>query len=271
MLVAQLTDLHIKRDGRPAYKKVDTLKCLRDAITHINQLIPQPDLVVITGDLVDFGTDEEYQLLIPELKKLVPPVKIVPGNHDHSEKLRSACKGWVVFDATEQCHFIHEDDKYRLLGIDTSVLGKPYGKVSKSGLAWLSEQLKKSATIPTLLFMHHPPIKVGLKHMDVQNLLNSEELWETIGTYSNIKGIVAGHVHRPIFATWHHLPVWIGPSHSHAVTLDLMPDAPSSFSLEPRAIQLFRLTTEGIASHISYIADSDGPYPFFDTQNRLID
>jgi 3',5'-cyclic AMP phosphodiesterase CpdA len=220
MLIAQLTDLHIKQSGKLAYQKVDTLGCLRRAIDHINQLNPMPDRVVITADLADFDHPSEYQLLVAELKRLKPPVP-----------------------------------------------GQPYGMLSQTSLQWLDEQLAAVAPHPALLLMHHPPMTVGLQHMDVQNMRNSDQLYAVLQSHPH----VVDHVHRPIVATWHRIPVWVGPSHSHAVTLDLDPQAPACFSLEPRAIQLFRLEPGGIFSHISYIDAVDGPYPFFDNNHRLID
>ncbi len=274
MLIAQLTDLHIKRQGKVAYQKVDTLQCLKNAVTHINELLPQPDWVVVTGDLGDFGTSEEYDVLVPELKKLKAPIKVIPGNHDHRDHLRAAFDGFASFDHLEYCHFSQLVDGYHLVGLDTSVLGKPYGQLAPNSLVWLSEQLVNYAALPTLIFLHHPPMAVGIDHMDVQKLLNDEALWEVIKQHQQVKGLVAGHLHRAIYATWHGLPVWVGPSHSHAVTLDLTPNGPSSFSLEPPAIQLFKLDEGSITSYISYILSADkkiGPFPFFDENNKLID
>ena len=274
MLIAQLTDLHIKKDGKVAYQKVDTLQCLRDAVAHINALDPQPDWVFVTGDLGDFGTPDEYAVLVPELKKLNVPVKVIPGNHDHRVALREAFAGFAEFDHPDYCHFNQPAGGYQLIGLDSSVLGKPHGYLTESSLAWLAEELSNAEDVPTLLFLHHPPMEVGLGHMDVQKLMNDDELWELVRLHSQVKGIVAGHLHRPIYGTWNGLPVWVGPSHSHAVTLDLRPNAPSRFSLEAPAIQLFKLTPNSIVSHISYISkdkDDAGPYPFFDANNRLID
>ena len=271
MLIAQLTDLHIKKAGKRAYRKVDTLKCLQNAVEHINNLKPMPDMVVVTGDLADFGESCEYEVIYPELAKLKPVLKVVPGNHDHRTHLREALGSIASFAEHEYCHFSEFAGGYQLIGLDTSVVGKPYGMLAQSSLEWLDNELAHCQDKPALLFMHHPPMAVGLSHMDVQKLLNDGELYQVLQRYSHVKGIVAGHLHRPIFATWQGLPVWVGPSHSHSVSLDLDPKAPSSFSLEPVAIQLFRLSPEGITSHISYIDDADGPYPFFDENNQLID
>ena len=274
MLIAQLTDLHIKRQGKIAYQKVDTLQCLKNAVTHINELLPQPDWVVVTGDLGDFGTPEEYDILVPELKKLKAPIKVIPGNHDHRDHLRAAFDGFASFDHLEYCHFSQLVEGYHLIGLDTSVLGKPYGQLAPESLIWLSRQLMNHAELPTLIFLHHPPMEVGIEHMDVQKLLNDEALWQVIQSHKQVRGLVAGHLHRAIYSTWRGLPVWVGPSHSHAVTLDLTPNGPSSFSLEPPAIQLFKLDEDSITSHISYILSADkkiGPFPFFDENNKLID
>jgi 3',5'-cyclic AMP phosphodiesterase CpdA len=274
MLIAQLTDLHIKKQGKIAYQKIDTLQCLKNAVAHINSLSPQPDWVIVTGDLGDFGTPEEYGVLVPELKKLKAPIKVVPGNHDHRDHLRVAFDGLASFDHSEFCHFSQIFEGYHLLGLDTSVLGKPYGQLAPESLLWLSEQLLAHTELPTLIFLHHPPMEVGIDHMDVQKLLNDEALWQVVKHHTQVTGLVAGHLHRSICATWHGLPVWVGPSHSHAVTLDLNPNAPSSFSLEPPAIQLFKLKPDSVTGHISYIISKDdvvGPFPFFDENNKLID
>ncbi|WP_241901273.1 hypothetical protein [Vibrio sp. 10N.286.49.B3] len=104
-----------------------------------------------------------------------------------------------------------------------------------------------------------------------KNLQNADELSSVLNKFDNVQGICAGHLHRPITATWNGLPVWVGPSHSHSVTLDLAPNASPSFSLEPTAIQLLKFEGKSVVSHISYISDSDGPYPFFNEKGLLID
>ncbi|MCF4173046.1 phosphodiesterase [Vibrio sp. McD22-P3] len=271
MLIAQLTDLHIKQDGKPAYRKVDTLRCLQNAVQHINHLNPRPDYVVITGDLGDFGTEQEYQIIRQELEKLQIPLRVVPGNHDHRDNLRVGLQQLVDFDHPEFCNFVVEQDEQVLLGLDSSVIGKPYGFLSSQTLEWLQSQLARLSNKSVLIFLHHPPMHVGLGHMDVQNLTNADSLYEVLSQFDNVRGLCAGHLHRPITATWRSIPVWVGPSHSHSVTLDLEPNAPSSFSLEPRAIQLLKFENDSVVSHISYIEDSDGPHPFFDEQGRLID
>ncbi|MDR9828265.1 phosphodiesterase [Vibrio sp. FNV 38] len=271
MLIAQLTDLHIKKGGKKAYRRVDTLECLRKAVLHINHLNPRPDYLVITGDLGDFGTPDEYQLIREELQNVELPMLVVPGNHDDRDNLRKGLKGLVEFDHPDFCNFVVDEQGTVLIGLDSSVIGKPYGYLSQETLSWLKETIRKHQNKPVMLFLHHPPMQVGLGHMDVQNLTNADALLEILSQFNNIKGICAGHLHRPITAIWNSIPVWVGPSHSHSVTLDLNPGAASSFSLEPNAIQLIKFQAESVVSHISYINDSEGPFAFFDEKGHLID
>src|ERR1700758_2588071 len=90
VLIAQISDLHIKPPGTLAYGRVDTAQALARCIATLNALDPAPDFVVISGDLADTPNVEEYD----HLKRLLAPLKLpfagIPGNHDSRELLRAA-------------------------------------------------------------------------------------------------------------------------------------------------------------------------------------
>ena len=89
MLIAQITDTHITRDRKPAYNRVDTAAFLERAVAHVNAMEPRPDIVVMTGDLVDEGSAGEYAILRDILAPLSMPVYLMPGNHDERGALRA--------------------------------------------------------------------------------------------------------------------------------------------------------------------------------------
>ena len=60
MLIAQLSDLHVRPEGVLYQGVVDSNAMLAAAVKHVNALPTRPDLVLLTGDLVDKGTPEEY-------------------------------------------------------------------------------------------------------------------------------------------------------------------------------------------------------------------
>lgn len=55
MLIAQVTDTHIVAPGRLANGRVDTAAMLRACVDSVRALSVRPDLLVLTGDLVDAG------------------------------------------------------------------------------------------------------------------------------------------------------------------------------------------------------------------------
>ena len=63
MLIAQVTDMHIKADGQLAYGRVDSAEKLARCVAHLNRLSSRPDIVLMTGDLVDMGRPDEYAVL----------------------------------------------------------------------------------------------------------------------------------------------------------------------------------------------------------------
>src|SRR3981081_2124925 len=89
ILIAQISDLHIKAPGALAYGRVDTSKALARCVVALNEFRPRPDLVVISGDLADTPTAEEYEHLKGLLAQLELPFIGIPGNHDSRALLRA--------------------------------------------------------------------------------------------------------------------------------------------------------------------------------------
>ena len=81
-MIAQISDLHIKRPGALAYGRVDTAAALSRCVDELNRFSPRPDLVVISGDLADTPAKEEYDHLKTLLAPLEIPFVAIPGNHD---------------------------------------------------------------------------------------------------------------------------------------------------------------------------------------------
>src|SRR5690606_39988004 len=87
MLFAQISDLHIRMPGQKAYRVVETDRYLPPAIEALNRLDPAPALVIVSGDLTDFGRPQEYAHLKRMLDGLRAPYYIMPGNHDARDEL----------------------------------------------------------------------------------------------------------------------------------------------------------------------------------------
>lgn len=273
ILIAQISDLHIKAPGELAYGRVDTAAALERCVAALNALQPRPDLVVISGDLVDTPTPGEYD----HLKRLLAPLEIpfigIPGNHDSRAMMRAAFPDWNYAppDALDQVVNIGGLD---VILLDSSVEAKPHGELQAASLQFLDATLAASNDAPALIFLHHPPFRTGIGHMDVQNLFNADALAAIVTQYPRVKAIAAGHVHRATLTSFAGVPATICPAPNHAVALDLGAQLPPSFIVEPPAFHLHAWFPGAgfgqLVTHSVPVGQFDGPHPFFGPDGKLL-
>jgi len=266
MIIAQISDLHIRAPGQLAYRRVDTATCLSRCVDRLLAMEPRPDVVVATGDLVDAGRPEEYRHLRELLSRLPMPVYLIAGNHDDRTALAAAFPDhrYLPRDGAF-LHYTLDQYPVRLIALDTLLPGDAGGLMCEERCAWLDARLAEAPARPTVLFMHHAPFWTGIAHMDRLGLEGSERLGRVIERHPQIERILCGHLHRPIQARWRGTLVMTAPSTAHQVALDLRADGPAEFTLEPPAF-LVHAWREGseLITHTSYVGEFAGPYPFRD-------
>lgn len=272
--VAQISDLHIKKPGALAYGRVDTAKALERCITALNNLAPTPDLVVISGDLADTPTPEEYDHLRRLLAPLRLPFASIPGNHDSREMMRTAFPASKYAQLSGPLNQRIELAGLDLMLLDSSVHGKPHGLLDAATLEWLDATLASAPERPALLFLHHPPFKAGIWHMDRQDLFNAGALAEIVRRHSRVRLVATGHIHRATLTMFAGVPTTICPASNHAVDLDLAQLREPSFKVEPPAFHLHVwFPGEGFGNLVTHqvpIGQFDGPHPFFGSDGKLL-
>lgn len=272
--IAQISDLHIKPPGSLAYGRVDTGKALERCVAALNEFEPALDFVVISGDLADTPDVEEYQYLQRLLAPLRLPFAGIPGNHDSRELMRAALPSASYAFAAGALNQKIEVGGLELLLLDSSVHGKPHGELDGTTLQWLDATLAAHPERPALLFLHHPPFKAGIWHMDRQNLLNADELAPVVRRHPRVQLIATGHIHRAALTMFAGVPTTICPAPNHAVDLDLAELREPSFKVEPPAFHLHTwFPGEGfgaIVTHQVPIGAFDGPHPFFGPDGKLL-
>ena len=274
VLIVQISDLHIKSPGVLAYGRVDTASALQHCVATLNDFTPKPDLVVISGDLADTPTADEYDHLKRLLKPLKLPFAAIPGNHDSRELMRAAFPRTAYAFPSGPLNQRVEIGGLDLVLLDSSIPGKPHGELDAPTLQWVDTTLASSPDWPALLFLHHPPFKTGIWHMDRQNLLNAGELAPIVRRHPRVQLIAAGHVHRATLTTFAGIPSTICPAPNHAVDLDLAELREPSFKIEPPAFHLHTwFPGEGFGSVVTHqvpIGDFDGPHLFFGPDGKLL-
>ena len=99
-------------------------------------------MALLTGDLVDYGRDDEYALLATLLKPLTMPIYLIPGNHDEREALRRAfpehtyLRQWAPF-----VQYAIDDYPVRVVALDTLIPGQGSGRLCDERLQWLDNTL----------------------------------------------------------------------------------------------------------------------------------
>ena len=272
MLIAHITDTHIKVPGKKAYGKVDTARMLARCVEHLLALSPQPDLLVLTGDLVDLGRPEEYAHLRSLLAPLTLPLVVVPGNHDERDALRQAFAEHRYLPASGFLQF-SIDDRYplRIVGLDTLVPMEGRGELCQARLDWLEKTLSQAPQAPTVVLMHHPPFETGIAHMDALGLTGREGFAATMARHPQVQAVLCGHLHRHIHTPVGGRSAMTAPSPAHQVVLDLSPQGPSQFCMEPPGYLLHRWQAGQFLTHSVVLGNFDGPHPFHDADGRLID
>ena len=265
MLIAQLTDLHVRPHGMLAYDVVATNAMLERALQHVAALDPAPDAVIMSGDLTDGGLPEEYEILGDLIRRyLRMPVYCIPGNHDRREPMKHGLRDFPGI--AEDANFIQytvDDFPVRLVMLDSVVPGAGYGELCAARLDFLDRALGAAPEKPTLVVLHHPPIVCGIGFMDDINLRTADAFAAVIARHPQVERVLCGHHHRPIVARFAGTMVHVAPRTAHQVTLALKPGTPESLILEPPAYLLHLWTAEtGLVSHQAYVDRYPGPCPF---------
>jgi 3',5'-cyclic AMP phosphodiesterase CpdA len=263
LLVAQISDLHFRARGVRLFGAVDAYGALENAVAHLNSLVPRPDAVIVTGDLVNDGGEEDYAQLAALLGRLTMPAYPIPGNHDRRELVRKHLSYTGVMPASGRLRYAVDDHPVRLIGLDTLVEGREAGQIGEEQLLWLDATLAACADQPTLVFLHHPPFKTGIGFMDKIMLEDADAFAGVVARHGQIALVTCGHVHRTVQTRFAGTVAMIAPGTAHQVTLDLKLGAPASWVAEPPACMLHLwVPGSGLVSHVSYIGDYGAPVLF---------
>jgi 3',5'-cyclic AMP phosphodiesterase CpdA len=269
MILGQISDLHIKTDGKRSYGVVDTAESLRRCVAQINGLKQKPDALVITGDLVDFGKPSEYAFLRRLLAPLAMPYYLLPGNHDERNALREAFpEHSYLRQGGERIEYTIDDHPIRIVALDTVIPRASNGALGAGSLGWLDEVLAAQPDRATVIVMHHPPFATGIGHMDDIGLARDDvqALEAVVRRHPQVERVLCGHLHRSIQRRFGGTLASTCLGVSHQVQLDLDVRAPSCFVMEPPGFQLHWWDEAGrsLVSHTAFIGEFEGPYPFYD-------
>lgn len=222
-VLLHLSDTHLRAGGAPLYDRVDSEQHLAQAVAAIEASGVRPDGLIFTGDLADFGADDAYArvraIVEPAAARLGAPVIWVMGNHDDRATFRSHFLPAEHGDPEAPVDRVDELNGLRIVTLDTSVPGHHHGEVTAAQREWLADVLAVPAPLGTILAMHHPPVPSVLD-LAATVELRDQRLLADVLRGSDVRAILAGHLHYSTFATFAGIPVSVASATCY--TQDLM-------------------------------------------------
>ncbi|BDI22084.1 phosphodiesterase [Herbiconiux sp. L3-i23] len=203
-----LSDTHLIPGTDALYGSVDAEGNLRRLAAGFEKSGSRPEAIVFTGDLADKGDLAAYE----KLRDIVEPfaasigAEIIwcMGNHDDRDAFR---RGLLDEDGGySPVDRVHDVNGLRVIVLDSSVPGLHHGEVSRDQLDWLADVLATPAPHGTILAMHHPPIPAVLDLAVTVELRDQQRLAEVLRG-SDVRSIIAGHLHYSTAATFAGIPV----------------------------------------------------------------
>lgn len=206
--LAQLSDCHIGA----AWGGEDPEARLARVVAATAELQPPVTAILLSGDLANDASDEQYVRLGELLAPLSAPVHVLPGNHDDRGALRRHLG--APGDAETPLQYAVDLGALRLVALDTLWPGHDGGRLGPERLEWLDRELSAGPQTPTLLALHHPPVITGLPAFDAIGLEEADRhgLEEIVARHPQVHALTAGHVHRAFVGELAGRPVLSVPS-----------------------------------------------------------
>jgi len=151
----------------------------------------KPDLVIITGDIVDSPYEKYFGDVRNILKLLRVPILLIPGNHDHVGGGRNFFLKYLAPSNVSMdygpVHFICLD----------SGPGSTTTKLSGDQVRWMEEDLRNNQDkLIRVLLLHHPLRSSTYPPSAIENTteVNLDMLLDLINRY-NVNLVLCGHNH----------------------------------------------------------------------------
>lgn len=181
-IVLQLSDIHLTDIPGGPLHGLDPDARLAAVLQAWRSLGERADLVLVTGDDTDTGSEMAYRRLAAALATIDAPQLVIPGNHDDPTILMS------VFGPVRPV----EIGSWRVVGVDSSRPDRIDGTVDVDAVV---AELDGFDHRPTVVAIHHPP-RPPSSHPEFQ-LQGAEELLIALESRPHVRAVVSGHLHQP--------------------------------------------------------------------------
>ncbi|MEZ5525148.1 MAG: metallophosphoesterase [Pseudomonadales bacterium] len=206
----QITDLHLKADSGALWRGHNVQKAL-DSVLRLAAADPHwpPELILVTGDIVDdetpAGYQESYARLAKQLRKQLGKaarttrIAYIPGNHDDPVLLTQSCRELEI----ESCGSF-EVDNWQVIQLDSTIPHNCDGELGAAQLERLQKALLSGEQPNILITLHHPLVKLDSEWMDSMRVKDAEDFFALVEAFNenaaksgrSVKVVIWGHAHQ---------------------------------------------------------------------------
>ena len=163
-----------------------------------------PSLVVMSGDITQRATDEQFKLASDFLQQLPAPASlVVPGNHD-VPLLNLALRAFSPFSRYRRAFGaelepVHEEAQLLVIGVNTVMpRWHQQGAVSATQVERVGHRLRQATAQQIRIVVCHHPVHV-VRPEDDKNLLRGADEAVRHWVAAGADLILGGHIHLPYF------------------------------------------------------------------------
>ncbi len=213
MKVLHISDLHYAKDYQNRggiYSNL--LSKMTNPFAQLIELLKQTtttyDVVVITGDLTEEGTIDEYQEIKTSLNQLFNcPIIATPGNHDNLQNFQSG------YDPLFK---VLEYDDYVFVSFNSASTINDHGLIEDDTVSELDQILKQYQDKKIILITHHHLIQEQFAMPSA----TYSEYFEAVLRKHQIFMILTGHTHHAYKGTYLGIPYYASGSLSFVADRD---------------------------------------------------
>jgi 3',5'-cyclic AMP phosphodiesterase CpdA len=223
-LLVHFSDVHLLGTSDPLYGVANATAHLETALAGLEASGARPAALIFTGDIADTGDRDAYRkiraVVGPVAHRLGSEVLWLMGNHDDRAVFRRELLGYQAPDDSP-VDGVTDIDGLRIISLDSTVPGHHHGVIDEDQLTWLRDVLATPAPRGTILALHHPPLPSIVAQAVTCELIGQKALADVLrGT--DVRTILAGHVHHTSFGTFAGIPVAVATATSYTQDLTML-------------------------------------------------
>lgn len=191
MRIVQISDLHLFADKQQELLGVKTFDSFVAVVDLIRADKTPPEMIIVSGDMAQDHLKQAYCNMADILNQFSIPIYFVVGNHDNAMIVDQLFPLKNILSAKNIVF-----DEWNLILLNSQIPGSVAGNLDTSQMDYMQACLKRYPTHHAMVIFHHQPIPVGSAWIDQYVLQNSDEFWDTVKKYPQLKIILFGHVHQ---------------------------------------------------------------------------